>query len=137
MDLKPGKLILYFGLFCFAISLILIYVLFFVLKEYENGGLLSVLAMFIGFSSIGFYLTLHYLKYRIVIGDKSMTIKNEIGQKKEIYWNDIEKVDYNKTFNMIVIRSNQKKKWISPIYGHFIDFIEPEKYTENLKKIIN
>ena len=137
MDLKPGKLILYFGLFCFAISLLLIYVLFFVLKEYENGGLLSVLAMIIGFSSIGLYLTLHYFKYRIIIGDKSMTIKNEIGQIKEIYWIDIEKVDYNKTFNMIIVYSNQKKKWISPIYGHFIDFIEPEKHTEKLKSIIN
>ncbi|TBN06886.1 hypothetical protein EYD45_03110 [Hyunsoonleella flava] len=137
MDLKPGKLILYFGLFCFAISLLLIYVLFFVLKEYENGGLLSVLGMLIGFSLIGLYLTLHYFKYRIIIGDKSMTINNEIGQKEEIYWNDIEKVDYNKTFNIIVIWSNQKKKWISPIYGHFIDFIEPEKYTEKLKRIIN
>ena len=117
MDLKPGKFILFFGLFCFTISLLLIYVLFFVLKEYENGGLLSVLLMFFGFFLIGLYLTLHYYKYRIIIGDKSMIIKNEIGTKKEIYWTDIDKVDYNKTFNMIVVLSNKKKKWISPIYG--------------------
>ncbi|EDP70776.1 hypothetical protein FBALC1_08453 [Flavobacteriales bacterium ALC-1] len=137
MDLKPGKLILYFGLFCFAICLLLIYVLFFVLKEPENGGLLSILLMLIGFFSIGLYLTLHYYRYKIIIGDKSMTIKNEIGVKKEIYWTDIEKVDYNKTFNMIVVWSNKKKKWISPIYGHFVDFIAPEKYTDNLKEMIN
>ncbi|WP_396601633.1 hypothetical protein [Algibacter sp. R77976] len=137
MNLKPGKLILFFGLFCFAISLLLIYVLFFVLEEYENGGLLSVLLMLIGFFLIGLYLTLHYYKYRIIIGEKSMIIKNEIGAKKEIYWTDIDKVDYNKTFNMIVVWSNKKKKWISPIYGHFIDFIAPEKYTEKLKRIIN
>ncbi len=137
MDLRPGKLILFFGLFCFVISLLLIYVLFFVLEKYENGGLLSVLLMLIGFFSIGLYLTLHYYKYRIIIGDKSMIIKNEIGAKKEIYWNDIDKVDYNKTFNMIVIWSKKKKKWISPIYGHFIGFITPEKYTEKLKRMID
>lgn len=137
MDLKPGKLILFFGFICFAISLLLSYVLFFVLKEYENGGLLSVLLMLIGFLSIGLYLTLHYYKYRIIIGDKSMIIKNEIGAQKEIYWTEIDKVDYNKTFNMIVVWSNKKKNWISPIYGHFIDFIEPEKYTEKLKRMIN
>lgn len=136
MDLKPGKFILFFGLFCFAISLLLIYVLFFVLKEYENGGLLSVLLMFFGFFSIGLYLTLHYYRYRIIIGEKSMIIKNEIGKKKEIYWTDIDKVDYNKTFNMIVVLRNKKKNWISPIYGHFIDFIDPEKYSEKLKQII-
>ncbi|MFI1770213.1 hypothetical protein [Thalassobellus citreus] len=136
MDLKPGKLILFFGLLCFAISLLLIYVLFFVLKEYENDGLLSVLLMFIGFFSIGLYLTLHYYKYKIIIGDKSMIIKNEIGTKKEIYWTDIDKVDYNKSFNMIVVLSNKEKKWISPFYGHFIDFVDSEKYSENLKKMI-
>ncbi|MCL8009370.1 hypothetical protein M8845_18240 [Gelidibacter japonicus] len=136
MDLKPGKLILFFGLFCFAISLVLVYVLFFVLEEYENGGLLSILLMLIGFFSIGLYLTLHYYKYRIIIGDKSMIIKNEIGTKKEIYWTDIDKVDYNKTFNMIVVLSNKKKNWISPIYGQIVDFIDPKKYSENLKKLI-
>ncbi len=66
-----------------------------------------------------------------------MIIKNEIGIKKEIYWTDIDKVDYNKTFNMIVIWSKEKKKWISPIYGHFIGFITPEKYTEKLKRMID
>lgn len=63
-----------------------------------------------------------------------MIIKNEIGGKKEIYWTDIEKVDYHKTFNMIVVWSNKKKKWISPMYAHFINFIPPEKYTEKLKQ---
>jgi len=72
--------------------------MFFVLKEKENDGLLSVVLIFIGFFSIGLYLTLHYYKYRITANDKSMIINNEFGSKKEIYWNQIQKVNYNKTF---------------------------------------
>jgi len=136
MDLRPGKFILYFGIFCLTISFVLIYVMFFVLKEKENGGLLSVILMFIGFFSIGLYLTLHYYKYRIIINEKSMIINNEFGSKKEIYWNQIEKVNYNKTFNMIIIYVNKKKKWISPIYSHLIDFIPSDKYSESLKQLI-
>ena len=113
MDLKPGKFILFFGIFSLTISFVLIYVMFFVLKEKENGGLLSVILMFIGFFSIGLYLTLHYYKYRIIISEKSMIVKNEFGSKKEIYWNQIEKVNYNKTFNMIIIYAKKKKKWIN------------------------
>ena len=136
MDLKPGKLILIFGLFSFAVSLLLTYVLFFGLKENKNGGHLSVFFMLIGFFSIGLYLTLHYYRYRIIIGENSMIIRNELGIKKEIYWTDIEKVDYNKSLNMIVVLSNNKKKWISPIYGRMIDFIDPKKYSENIKQLI-
>lgn len=65
-----------------------------------------------------------------------MIINNEFGSKKEIYWNQIEKVNYNKTFNMIIIYANKKKKWISPIYSHIIDFIPSDKYSENLKQLI-
>jgi len=136
MDLKPGKFILFFGIFSLSISFVLIYVMIFVLKEKESGGLLSVILMFIGFFSIGLYLTLHYYKYRIIINEKSMIVKNEFGSKKEIYWNQIEKVNYNKTFNMIVIYAKNKKKWISPIYSHIIDFIPSDKYSKNLKQLI-
>jgi len=136
MDLKPGKFILYFGIFSLSISLVLIYVMFFVLKEKGNGGLLSVILMFIGFFSIGLYLTLHYYKYRVIINDKSLTINNELGSKKEIYWNQIQKVNYNKTFNMIIIYANKKKTWVSPIYSHLIDFIPADKYSESLKQLI-
>ena len=65
-----------------------------------------------------------------------MIISNEFGSKKEIYWNQIEKVNYNKTFNMIIIYANKKKKWISPIYSRIIDFIPSDKYSENLKQLI-
>jgi len=136
MELKPRKFILFFGLLCLATSLLLIYVLLFVLKEYKNGGLLSVVLMLIGFLSIGLYLILHYYKYKIIISDKSMTINNEIGTKKEIYWADIDKVGYNKFFNILVVFRNKKKIWISPIYAHFIDFITEDKYSDKLKKII-
>ncbi len=136
MDLRPGKFILFFGIFSLVISLVLIYVMFFVLKEKGNGELLSVILMFIGFFSIGLYLTLHYYKYRVIINDKSLIINNEFGSKKEIHWNQIQKVNYNKTFNMIIIYADKKKTWISPIYSNLIDFIPSDKYSENLKKLI-
>jgi len=137
MELRPRKIILFIGILCLAISIILIYVLLFVLKEYKNGGLLSVALMLIGFLSIGLYLTLHYYNYRIKINKKSININNELGTKKEIYWTDIDKVDYNKTFNMFILFSNKKKTWINPIYGQFIDFIPLKKYSEKLKKQLN
>jgi len=136
MDLRPGKFILFFGIFSLTISFVLIYVMFFVLKEKENGGLLSVILMFVGFFSIGLYLTLHYYKYRIIINDKSMIINNEFGSKKVIYWNQIQKLSYNETLKMFIIYANKKKTWISLIYSRIIDFIPPEKYSENLKKLI-
>lgn len=134
MDIKPAKFILFFGIFSLTISSVLIYVMLFVLKE--NEGLLSVFLMFIGFFSCGLYLTLHYYKYRIIINEKSMIINNEFGSKKEIYWNEIQKVNYNKTFKMIIVYKDKKKTWISPIYSHFIDFIPSDKYSENLKQLI-
>ncbi|MGH1387278.1 hypothetical protein [Kordia sp.] len=127
MHLKPGKFILFIGLFCFAISLVLLYVMFFVIKDNQYYGFLSVILMFLGFLGFAMYFLLHYFRYSIQINETFMVICTEFGKKKEVHLKDINHVYYHKRFNMIVIVRNKKKIWISPIYGQFTDFIPAEK----------
>ena len=136
MELRIGKPILFVGLFSIVLALIIIFALLFTTKDIEFGVYIIVTVLFLIFFGIGMYLTLHYVNYRIEIDEKSMIIQNELGRKKEIFWNNIDQVTFNKSFKMIVISSNKKKTWVSPIYSQIFNFIPKDTYSEKLKKII-
>ncbi|WP_026713805.1 hypothetical protein [Flavobacterium daejeonense] len=136
MEIKPGTFTFYVGILSLVVSLLLIYVLISGWQIDEKGEFFSVLGMFIFFFFCSIYLLTHHYNYRILIHEKYMIITNERKKRKEIYWNEIEKVGYNKSFNMFIIFSNGKKTRISSIYPHFLNFIDKSKFSPKLKEVL-
>jgi len=138
MEIRAGKFILFFGLFCVAIG-IGILALFLSLKQDNSDpsviyGVLLLCSFFLG---LAVYFLLHYYKYRIILSEKSMVIQNELGRRKEVFWKDVDQVTYHKTFTMFIIISRKGKTWISPLYWHFLDLIPEEKFSASLKKYLS
>lgn len=136
MKIKPGAFTLYVGILCLIVSLLLILVLISGWQIDEKGEFYSVFGMFIFFFFASIYLLIHHYNYRILILDKYMIITDERKKRKEIYWDEIEKVDYNKSFNMFIIFRNGKKTRISSIYPHFLNYIDKSKFSPKLKEVL-
>jgi hypothetical protein len=135
MEIRAGKFILYFGLFCIAVP-IGIFVLYFTTKKEDTDpdviyAVLLFCSLFLAFAA---YFLLHYYNHRIILSKKSMVIQNELGRRKEIFWDDIDQVTFHKGFKMFVISSRKGKTWLSPVHYHFLNMVPDEKISASLKE---
>ena len=135
MEIRAGKFILFFGLFCIAVAIGILAIFLSVKKEDSDPsaiyGVLLLCSFFLGFAV---YFLLHYYKHRIILSEKSMVIHNELGRLKEIFWDDIDQVTFHKGFKMFIISSRKGKTWLSPVHFHFLNMIPEEKLSASLKE---
>ena len=133
MELRSGKLVLIVGFVAAIAAILLAYVLISVLEDNDSGSRTVVTLMMLGFGGFAAYFLLHYYRYRILINDYEIIIQNEFGKHKTILQEDIVAVDYQRTFNMILIKTRWGQKFkISNIYLRMLELIPEEKFTERL-----